>query len=289
MSDPFDLNDRSAYEAWRQDKLNHYPVSVEALTVAIRDPFKLTAAERSALLRCCHKTNFAFYATDRGNDPDKTIPQAIAQQLGLRRLDHNLLADEDGLTTLSVASSGMRSDYIPYTNRALKWHTDGYYNLPEERITAFQLHCVRPAASGGENALLDHEIAYLRLRDENPQYIAALTQEDAMMIPAREDDSGVARAAQSGPVFSKNPDGSLHMRYTARKRSIEWKDTPSTLAAVRFLEELLATPSPFVFRGRLAAGMGLICNNVLHDRTAFADGGAQTRLIYRARFYDRLR
>lgn len=288
MSDPFDLNDRRAYEAWREHKLARYPVSIEALTVEIRDPLKLAADERATLLRCCGKTNFAFYKTDRGDDPDKAIPQAIAKQLGLLRLDHNLLADEDGLTTLSVASSGMRRDYIPYTNHALKWHTDGYYNQPEERITAFQLHCVRPAASGGENALLDHEIAYLRLRDENPQYIAALMQDDAMTIPARTDDNGVARPAQSGPVFSKNPDGSLHMRYTARKRSIEWKNTPSTLAAVRFLEELLATPSPFVFRSRLAAGMGLICNNVLHDRTAFADSDTQTRLIYRARFYDRI-
>lgn len=289
MADPFDLSDTRAYERWREHKLADYPVSTEALTIEIRNPFKLTADERAALLRCCGKTNFAFYKTDRGDDPDKTIPQEIAKQLGLLRLDRNLLADEDGLTTLSVVNSGMRSDYIPYTSQALKWHTDGYYNQPEERITAFQLHCVRPAANGGENALLDHEIAYLRLRDENPQYVAALMQDDAMTIPARANDSGVARAAQSGPVFSKNPDGSLHMRYTARKRSIEWKNTPMTLEAVRFLEALLATPSPFVFRGRLAAGMGLVCNNVLHDRTAFANSGAQSRLIYRARFYDRLR
>lgn len=289
MSDPFDLNDRSAYEAWRQHKLDGYPLSLEALTIKIGDPFKLAEDERAALLRCCRKTNFVFYKTDRGEDPDKTIPQAIAKQLGLLRLDHNLLADEDGLTTLSVANSGMRSDYIPYSNHALKWHTDGYYNRPAERITAFQLHCVRPAASGGENALLDHEIAYLRLRDENSEYIAALMQDDAMTIPAREDGNGVARAAQSGPVFSTNPDGSLHMRYTARKRSIVWKDTGATLEAVKFLQELLATPSPFVFRNRLAGGMGLICNNVLHDRTAFLDGDAQTRLIYRARFYDRIK
>lgn len=288
MPDPFDLADAPAYELWRARKLADYPTDPRALIVEIRDPHALSADERRSMLRCCAKTNMAIYQTGCGDDPDKTIPQAIAAQLGLNRLDHNLLADEDGLTSLSVANSGNRRGYIPYTNHALKWHTDGYYNQPEERIGAFQLHCVRPAASGGENALLDHELAYIRLRDENPDYIAAFMEQDAMTIPAREDDNGIARAAQSGPVFSKNPDGSLHMRYTARKRSIEWKAMPTTLAAVKFLEDLLAAPSPYIFRNRLAAGMGLVCNNVLHDRTAFEDSEPATRLIYRARYYDRL-
>lgn len=288
MSNPFDLTDARAYQQWRAHKLADYPTDVAALIVEVRDPYALTQNERAALVSLCAKTNLVIYKTGCGDDPEKAIPQAIARQLGLVRLDHNLLADEDGLTTLSVAGSGVRRDYIPYTNHALKWHTDGYYNQPEERITAFQLHCVRPSARGGENALLDHEIAYVRLRDQNPEYIAAFMQDDAMTIPAREDDNGIARTAQRGPVFSTNPDGSLHMRYTARKRSIEWKNTPTTLAAVKFLEDLLAAASPYVFKTRLAAGMGLICNNVLHDRTAFEDSDESVRLIYRARYYDRV-
>lgn len=288
MPNPFDLADVRTYEEWRARKLAAYPTDASALIIEIRDPRALTQDERAALRSICAKTNLAIYKTSCGNDPDKRIAHAIATQLGLTRLDHNLLADEDGLTTLSVASSGQRSDYIPYTNHALKWHTDGYYNAPHERITAFQLHCVQPAERGGENALLDHEMAYIQLRDENPDFIAALMEDDAMTIPAREDGNGIARAAQSGPVFSLNPDGSLHMRYTARKRSIEWKDTPTTLAAVKFLENLLAAPSPYIFKSRLAAGMGLICNNVLHDRTAFEDSEDNARLIYRARYYDRV-
>ncbi len=41
----------------------------------------------------------------------------------------------------------------------------------------------------------------------------------------------------------------------------------------------------------LAAGEGLLCNNVLHNRTEFADDvdKGMTRLIYRARYYDRIR
>jgi alpha-ketoglutarate-dependent taurine dioxygenase len=78
------------------------------------------------------------------------------------------------------------------------------------------------------------------------------------------------------------------MRYTARTRSIRWKKTPMVEAAVAFLEQLLNSDSPYIFRGRLEPGMGLICNNVLHDRTGFSDDGQRHRLLYRARYYDRI-
>lgn len=288
MQDPFNLADDSSYQRWREQKLQNYPKRSEDLLVEVKNPHALSATELSALHSRCHKANMVFYATPCANDTDKAIPRSIARQLGLTRLDHNLLADEDGWTSLSVANTGQRQEYIPYTSRALNWHTDGYYNASAERIAAFQLHCVQPAGEGGDNGLLDHEIAYILLRDANPDFVAALMEPDAMTIPAREDEEGVARPAQSGPVFSKHADGSLHMRYTARKRSIVWKPSSLTLAAVKFLEELLAQPSPYIFHARLASGMGLICNNVLHDRTAFQDNEQHKRLIYRARFYDRV-
>jgi hypothetical protein len=34
--------------------------------------------------------------------------------------------------------------------------------------------------------------------------------------------------------------------------------------------------------------MGLVCNNVLHDRAGFVDDPAQPRLLYRARDLDRI-
>jgi hypothetical protein len=36
----------------------------------------------------------------------------------------------------------------------------------------------------------------------------------------------------------------------------------------------------------LSAGQGIICNNVLHNRTGFEDSEQQKRLMYRARYYD---
>ena len=79
------------------------------------------------------------------------------------------------------------------------------------------------------------------------------------------------------------------MRYTARTVSIEWRQDEITRTAVAALERLLAdASSPYVFRGRLEPGMGLVCNNVLHDRAAFADSDARKRLLYRARYFDRI-
>jgi alpha-ketoglutarate-dependent taurine dioxygenase len=151
------------------------------------------------------------------------------------------------------------------------------------------LHCVRRAQTGGESAVMDHEMAYIALREANSDWVRALMQPDAMTIPERTDEDGVARAEQTGPVFSIDAaGGALHMRYTARTRSIVWKDDPPTRAAVAFLEQLLASDDAPVFRLTLQPGMGLVCNNVLHDRTGFVDDPLKPRLLYRARYLDRV-
>ena len=156
-------------------------------------------------------------------------------------------------------------------------------------ILGMTLHCAQDAEAGGENALLDHEIAYIQLRDLSPDYVDALMQPDAMTIPARMDDDNVARAEQSGPVFAVDPvEGFLYMRYTARTRSIVWQPDARTQAAVKALADILAG-SEYILTARLQPGMGLVCNNVLHTRSGFSDSPGKRRLLYRGRYYDRLR
>jgi hypothetical protein len=286
---PFDLGDESSYRRWRALKLAARPRCAQHLIVDVADPRALQPAERAALLDRCSRANMALYRSPVG-DADPTLPVTLAAQLGLHRLDANWLAGEDGVSSIEVSERrDERGGFIPYTDRPIRWHTDGYYQPPERSIRAMVLHCVRPAAEGGENALLDHELAYIALRDTNPAHVRALMAPDAMTIPERTDEDGVARAAQSGPVFSVDAaSGSLHLRYTARTRSIAWKDDAPTRAAVAALEALLAGGSPDVLRLRLEPGMGLVCHNVLHDRTAFHDDPARPRLLYRARFLDRM-
>lgn len=291
FSSPFDPDNSDAFFRWQEQKLKNYPTNAGALLVEVGNPRSLTAAEHDQLLTICRKTNMVLYASPGDNGADKELPRRLGQAFGLNRLDSNLLADEDAITSITVVPGKSGRGYIPYSNRRLLWHTDGYYNPPDQKVRAFVLHCVHPAAEGGENALLDPEIAYLLLRSENPGYIRALMAPDAMTIPAN-DEAGGVRQAQTGPVFSIDPvTGCLHMRYTARTRSIIWKDDPGTRAAVQALERLLAGNSPFVFRHRLDAGQGLLCNNVLHNRTGFTDSvdSSAARLIYRARYLDRIR
>lgn len=283
----FDLDDRDAYLAWRERKLAAYPARVEDLLVEVADPARLTAAERSALLERCARANMAVYAAPPRAHGAQDVLRAVAAQLGLHTLDINYLADDDGITPLAVAVSGTRTQYIPYTNRPIRWHTDGYYNPPERTIRAMLLHCVQRAESGGENRLLDHEIAYIALRDANPDHIRALMRPRAMTIPARSEEGEVERGDQTGPVFSIDADGRLHMRYTARTRSIAWEDEPGVHAATQALAHVLES-DPRVLRVRMEPGMGLVCNNVLHDRTAFTDSETHRRLVLRARYYERI-
>jgi len=288
MNSPFDLNDMESYLRWRERKLATLPASVDELVVEVRDPRALTQSEHAALASLVRRCNMAIYASPE-REPNTDIPRQLGRQFGLQQLDANWLAGEDGISEIRVFDNGTRQHYIPYTDRPIKWHTDGYYNSPERTIRGMVLHCVRNAGSGGENQLMDHEMAYLLLRDANPQHIHTLMQPDAMTIPERVDEAAGVRPAQSGPVFSLDMVGNLHMRYTARTRSIEWKNDPATAAAIAALEQLLASDTSHILRARLEPGMGLLCNNVLHDRAAFSDEPNQPpRLLYRARYLDRV-
>lgn len=292
-SNPFDLDDEAGYRRWRAAKLAAHPTRVDDLVVDVADPGRLTTAERRALLERVARANMAVYRGPALGE-DKSIAIRLGRQLGLLRLDRHWLADEDGVSRITVAPAVAaprtqgRAGFIPYTDRPIKWHTDGYYHPAGQRIRGMILHCVRPARTGGVNALLDHEMAYLMLRDIAPAHVRALMAPDAMTIPARVDEGGVARAAQAGPVFSVDAHGgALHMRYTARTRSIAWRDDAATHAAVACLEQLLASSAPWIFHIRLAAGMGIVANNVLHDRSGFVDDPAAPRLLHRARYLDR--
>ena len=287
----FSLGDDSAYLAWREAKLADYPETSSELLVEIRDGNQLDEAEHQAMLKCLRKSNMVVYQFADSAPVDKSVIHALGCQFGLTQLDSNLCADEDSITSLQVIPEGRKQGYIPYSNLQISWHTDGYYNSVEQRIRGMLLHCVSDAAQGGENLLLDHEICYIHLRDTNPDYIQALMQPRAMTIPPNIENGREIRAALSGPVFSIDPSTDrLHMRYTARTRSIEWHDDPLTREASQCISEFLKSDSAYVFRHRLAPGQGVLCNNVLHARTAFEDdaAGGKTRLLYRARYYDRI-
>ncbi len=284
---PFSLDNSSDYSKWRDAKLANAIVHTDELIVEIKDPLHLNATESQALLQRCQRSNMVVYMSRV--EMDEPMLRRFGEQLGLVNLDANWLADKHGISRITVSNpDNQRQTYIPYTDRAIKWHTDGYYNPPDRQIRGMVLHCAQNAGIGGENRVMDHEIAYLLLRDANPDFIRALSAADVMTIPERVDEFDGTREAQTGPVFSVDASGYLHMRYTARTRSIEWKQDEITLAAVAQLETILASETPHIQQLKMEAGMGLLCNNVLHDRSAFTDDSNHPRLLYRARYLERI-
>jgi len=285
---PFNLDNDPAYQAWREHKLENIPADISALIVEVKNLSKLSKPEKDELSACINTCNMAIYASHQGHDEDKLMMRAFGRQFGLERLDHNMGADDEGITELEVKQDNLHSRYIPYSNRAIHWHTDGYYNTSQKTIRGLLLHCVEPAASGGENALLDHELAYIHLRDANPAYIEALMQADAITIPANIVGGKTLRPDRSGPVFNLDASGKLLMRYTERTHNVIWKNDPMVTRAIEELLKLLHSDASYIYRGTLHRGQGLICNNVLHDRSGFENSAEQNRLLYRLRYYDRI-
>ncbi|MCW9047332.1 MAG: TauD/TfdA family dioxygenase [Gammaproteobacteria bacterium] len=284
---PLDLDDVAGYQKWREQKVRFYENAAHLNVIDIKGD-KLTKAELINLKSACDHFNYTIYRMQKPELGSKQFVHEAGLMLGLKRLDGNLCSDEDNITSIQVMSSGRHSVYIPYTDKKLTWHTDGYYNADVNTIRAMILHCVRPAQTGGENLMLDHEMAYIQLRDENPLYIEAFLQADVLTIPPNIENGKEIRAAKTGPVFSVDPiSHTLHMRFSARTRNIEWKDDSLTEDAVACMRGLLNENNPYVISYRMQSGEGIIANNVLHNRTAFTDG-EEKRLLYRARYYDRV-
>jgi alpha-ketoglutarate-dependent taurine dioxygenase len=291
VDSPFNLDTDAAYITWRKRKLGAIPAQAGELILELGDAANLSVREHSKILDLLERANMVIYQLADPASQSKLLVRRLGRQLGLERLDNNLCADEDGITSLRVVEERREGEYIPYTNKRLNWHTDGYYNRTDEQIRGVILHCVQPAETGGESAFMDHEIAYIHLRDENPDYIRALMQADAMIVPANIQNGRELRPEQGGPVFSVDADGQLHMRYSARARNIVWKDDPTTQSAAECLLNLFQADSPYIFRHRLEAGQGVISNNALHCRTGFShdSNSDRGRLLYRARYFDRVR
>jgi len=271
---PFDLSGDIAYKRWRDVKMSNPAPALDDLLVVIKDPYFLSKDEKSSIVERREKFNMAIYQLSDTEVKDKSLVHALGKQLAMECLDTNIRSDEDSVSSLEVREQS-GNKYIPYTNRALSWHTDGYYNLLEKQIYGIIMHCVMPAEQGGVNALLNPEAIYIALRDENPAYIEALMHPEAMTIPDNIESGKVIRAEQTGPVFMVKESvgskpGRLHMRFSARKRNIVWRDTEDTRLAVTRMNELMADEK-LVTMVALTAGQGIVCNNVLHNRSSFID------------------
>ncbi len=273
----------------------------------ITNPWALSAAEKQALTHQIAANNFCLYqfkttqANVRANVHTNVRESlaAFAIQLGLSSIVGNECADNDNITRIRQQPDH-DNPYIPYSRRALNWHTDGYYNASGDTVRAFLLHCEHAAADGGSNAFMDPEIAYILLRDANAEWADALSHATAMAIPANKQNAAMIRERHCGPVFTTDTSTQcLYTRYTARSRHVEWRDTAATRQACEYFlnmlnqdsqpENSLPENSQWVVKHRLEPGQGIVCNNILHKREVFKDDAATpARLLYRARYRNRI-
>ncbi len=290
-----DFSAEDDFKVWRETKICACKQLSELPPVKMDSLMSCTASARNELIARCEIANYALYQV---REAEKTVEAdcealaGFARGLGFSLPEDHRSAGEWGVVALHTSSASSKNGYIPYTTRPLNWHTDGYYNPGSSPVKSFILHCHRPSEMGGENQLADPEAVYLRMREENPDFVRALMHPEAMTIPENREPDGSLRPASVGPVFfADDVSGRLQMRFTARSRSIEWRRDATTKKATEWLIDWLQGDDPLIRNIRLDPGQGIVCNNVLHNRTGFGNGTdlGSTRVMLRVRFHERLR
>ncbi|MHB1353071.1 MAG: TauD/TfdA family dioxygenase [Thiobacillus sp.] len=279
----FDLDSDDEYLRWRDEKLAAYPRDVGDLVVELGDMTAPTAAEKSKILETVERANMCVF-TAGSAEIEMASLLALGNQLGVSRTDKSARhAQSDELT-----DSGILNRAVPFSTRHCNWHTDATYYGSNHTIQALFLLCKRPALEGGSNKVLDHEVLYIHLRDKDPDALDVLMNRDCFNY--RNPASGAIDLHRGGKVFWTNPYGPLCHRFSFRKTDMAWSEDSDVAAARQVLESLISDESAQVIEGRLESGMGLISNNVLHtrERLVDSDDAAHKRLLFRARFYDRV-
>jgi hypothetical protein len=279
----FALDSDEDYLKWRDEKWAAYPSNVGELVVELADMTAISAAEKTKIMETVERANMCVY-TAGSAELEMASLLALGKQLGVTRTDKSARhAQSDELT-----DSGILSRAIPFSTRHCNWHTDATYYGSDSTIQALFLLCKRPALEGGSNKVLDHEVLYIHLREKDAGALEVLMNENCFNY--RNPATGEVDPHRGGRVFWTNADGHLCHRFSFRKTDMAWSDKSDVAAARKVLESLISEESAHVIEGRLESGMGLISNNVLHTRERLVDSGdaARKRLLFRARFYDRV-
>ena len=286
MNSPFLLENQTEYKKWRDYKLAQYPISREKILIKFKNN-DINNNKINLLKDSVTKYNFAMYEFDAKLTNESL--KKFCSRLKLVNSVSNLLADEDDISNITNQNQSKEKspdvEYIPYTNKQLNWHTDGYYYPLDSAIKSFLLHCEHPAQRGGENIILDHEIIYIYLRDHNPEFINILMQNDIMEIPGNKNIVG--SHSVKGPVFYIDERNFLNMRFTSRQQNIIWKKNDTIKKIKDFIFSFIAEDNHYTFNLLLKENQGYLANNVLHKREEYVDGNNK-RLLKRLRFSKRV-
>jgi len=268
----------SEFLKWAAQKENNIPKNINEISVEIKDINRATKNEISKIRSTLDKFNSCLYRSNRDLESNSCLLD-FAKAVGMKTFDCNNIEANEISTISSIKNEKIQ--YIPYTNKALNWHTDGYYD--KKPLFSWLLHCINPADDGGENYLLDHELAmreYVLSYDD----IEVLMNKRAITIP---ESQGSNRSELSTYIFSFDNDyEKLHMRFSMRKENIKMSD--NTLTAMSKLINVIENNcSKYSITYKLSKNEGILSNNILHGRNSFKDDKVQRKLL-RIRSYERL-
>jgi len=263
---------------WAEEKERNIPHNIDGIIVNIHDINNVKISEIAKIKETINKCNSCIYSSKIALKSNTNLLKFV-ESIGMRTYDRNNIESNE-ISTITPLENN-KINYIPYTDKSLNWHTDGYYD--KKSIFSWLLHCVHPATHGGENYLLDHELA---LREYVLRYddINNLMSEDALTIPESKDTS---RSEISTYIFSiKNKYKKLHMRFSMRKDNIG--TSPKAGDAVTKLKQTIENDcAKYSLTYKLQKNEGIITNNILHGRKAFKDDKVKRKLL-RIRSYERL-
>jgi alpha-ketoglutarate-dependent taurine dioxygenase len=282
------LSQLDVYRYWRDEKLENALTSIEQCLVPIADPYKLTGNENEKISELCLLSNFALIQLANQNNYTNSV-LSLNRQLGLTDYDKHLYAQGNGLSEITQSNNTDQAEFIPYTNKNIGWHTDGYYNPIQQTVRSMTLFCINKAKSGGENTWIDHQMAYILLREDNPDIVNALLHPEAMTIPQHEVNGNVRRPKSTGPIFFIDKKSEqLSMRYTQRKKNVQIFNSAEIRQAIEGLDGLLSSNTQYHFKLLFEPGQGIICNNIIHKREKFIDNPTSPRLLLRGRYYNHI-
>ena len=263
---------------WAEEKEKNIPENIDGIFVNIHDINNVKTSEIAKIKETINKYNSCIYSSKIALKSNTDLLKFV-ELVGMKTYDCNNI-ESSKITTITPLEN-KKINYIPYTDKSLNWHTDGYYD--KKSIFSWLLHCVNPATEGGENFLLDHELVlreYISSNDDIDDLMAG----DALTIPESKDTS---RSEISTYIFSfKNQYKKLHMRFSMRKDNIG--TSPKASLAVTKLKKIIENDcAKYSLSYKLQKNEGIITNNILHGRKAFKDDMVK-RTLLRIRSYERL-
>lgn len=274
------------YNSWSDKKLQNYITNINQCFVEIDNPQQLSNAELSQIKLLCSLNNFALIQIKKSTNYVQDVLE-INKQLGLITNDKHYFLGNNNLAKITKTDNKKQGEFIPYTDKSLNWHTDGYYNDETHRVRSFTLFCAYPAQHGGENQWLDIEMLYILLKEQDPDLTRLLSQKDAMTIPAHIVEGKIVRPESQGAIFFiDKATNSLYMRYTQRKKNIIFAE--GVQEAINLLDNTLATASSYHCKYKMQEAQGIINNNVIHTRSAFTHNANTPRIMLRGRYFIRV-